>query len=109
LCSSQRTQCDERQPCESCWSPFRLSGTNGYDLLFRRTNLVVRQSGTPIVRQSFTYDGASRLATVTDNSGATPYSATYDSNLRLSLQFVAALAHYLQTGHDDEDDDNQVI
>ena len=54
-----------------------LSVTNGFDQFFRRTNLVVKQSGTPLVRQSFGYDGASRLRTVTDNSSATPYSATY--------------------------------
>jgi hypothetical protein len=32
---------------------------------------------SPILQHSFGYDGASRLQTVTDNSGATPYSATY--------------------------------
>jgi hypothetical protein len=54
-----------------------LSVTNGYDPYLRRATLAVRNSSTPILQHAFGYDGASRLQSVTDNSGATAYSATY--------------------------------
>ena len=54
-----------------------LSVTNGYDQYLRRTNLAAQYSSTPFLQHSFCYDTASRLQTVTDNTTATPYSATY--------------------------------
>ena len=54
-----------------------LSVTNGYDQYLRRTDLSAQQSSTPFLHHSFDYDLASRLQTVTDNTGASPYSATY--------------------------------
>ena len=54
-----------------------LSVTNGYDQYLRRTQLAALNSTTPFLQHSFSFDNASRLQTVTDNTTATPYSATY--------------------------------
>jgi len=51
-----------------------LSVTNGYDQLMRRTNLATLYSTTPLLTNSYAYDGASRLLAVRD--GGTN-SATY--------------------------------
>jgi len=51
-----------------------LSVTNGYDQFLRRTNLAALQSNNPLLQQSFGYDAASRLQTVSDGHGD---SATY--------------------------------
>jgi RHS repeat-associated protein len=67
-------------PLTESWSGGILDGltiTNGYNPLMRRTNLWAQYSGTPMLQQSFTYDPASRISTVSDVSGATAYSATY--------------------------------
>ena len=54
-----------------------LSVTNGYDQFLRRTQLAALNSTTPFLQHAFTFDNASRLQTVTDNSAGTAYSATY--------------------------------
>jgi RHS repeat-associated protein len=55
-----------------------MSVTNGYDPNLRRTNLsILNSSSTVLVKTAYGYDAASRLQTVTDNSGGTPYSASY--------------------------------
>ena len=46
-----------------------LSVTNGYDQCLRRTALVALNGATAILNDSFSYDTASRLQTVTDNAG----------------------------------------
>jgi len=51
-----------------------LAVTNRYDPFLRRTNLAVLQSNNPLLQQSFGYDAASRLQTVSDGHGD---SATY--------------------------------
>jgi RHS repeat-associated protein len=54
-----------------------LAVTNGYDQHLRRTVLAGETPTSEIVRDSMSYDAASRLQTVTDNTTPTPYSATY--------------------------------
>ncbi len=54
-----------------------VSVASTYDSLLRRTDLSAQYSSTPLLHHSFAYDAASRLQSVTDNSGATAYSATY--------------------------------
>jgi RHS repeat-associated protein len=54
-----------------------LSVTNGYDPYLRRTNLASLNASTLLTLHTFSYDAASRLQTVTDNSGSPAYSATY--------------------------------
>ena len=54
-----------------------LSVTNTFDQFLRRAALAVGNSSSPMLQHSFGYDTASRLATVTDNTGTTAYSATY--------------------------------
>jgi RHS repeat-associated protein len=54
-----------------------IAVTNAYDQFLRRTNLVAMQSSNTLVRDSYSYDAASRLQTVTDNTATVPYSATY--------------------------------
>jgi len=56
-----------------------LAVTNGYDQYFRRTNLTVYQSNNPLVQQSFAFDSASRLSSVStlDSGQGTLDSATY--------------------------------
>jgi RHS repeat-associated protein len=53
--------------------------TNSYDQFLRRINLAVRHSGqkNPLIQQSFGYDTASRLQTVSGISITPPCSATY--------------------------------
>jgi len=73
---------EANEPLTESYSGGTLSGlsvTNGYDLLMRRTNLVALNGSTILTKHTFGYDNASRLSTVTDNSGATPYSANYAS------------------------------
>ena len=56
-----------------------LSGlivASGYDTLLRRTQLSLNTQPSAL-NVSYGYDAASRLHTVTDNSGARPFSATY--------------------------------
>ena len=43
-----------------------LTVTNAYDTCLRRNALVFQQSNNPLIQQSFGYDAASRLQTVTD-------------------------------------------
>jgi RHS repeat-associated protein len=55
-----------------------MSVTNGFDPYLRRTNLsIINSSSTVLVKTAYGYDPASRLQSVTDNSGATAYSANY--------------------------------
>jgi len=55
-----------------------LSVTNGYDHYLRRTNLSLLYQSSTLQTINYGYDNASRLKTVTDNTAATPYSATYN-------------------------------
>ena len=54
-----------------------VSLASTYDTLLRRTDLSAQYSSTPLLHHSFGYDNASRLQTVTDNTGSPAYSATY--------------------------------
>ena len=54
-----------------------LSVTNTFDEFARRASLAALNSSTPFLQHAFGYDDASRLHSVTDNTGATAYSATY--------------------------------
>jgi RHS repeat-associated protein len=67
-----------------------FSITNSYDAYLRRATLAIRNSNTQMVQHVFGYDSASRLESVTDNSGATAYSATYSylANSPLVSQIV---------------------
>jgi RHS repeat-associated protein len=69
-----------------------LAVTNGYDAYLRRTSLTLQQSSTSLIQESFAYDAASRLQTVTDKTTATPYSAAYSylANSPLVGQIVLA-------------------
>ncbi|MDR3560085.1 MAG: hypothetical protein P4N59_01400, partial [Negativicutes bacterium] len=59
-----------------------LSVTNGYDALGRRTKLAGLKANSPLVQQSFGYDAASRLATVSDgNNNLATYSYVANSPL----------------------------
>ena len=53
-----------------------LTVTNTYDQYLRRTQLSLNTQPSAL-NVSYGYDTASRLHTVTDNSGARPFSATY--------------------------------
>jgi RHS repeat-associated protein len=55
-----------------------FSVTNGFDQFMRRTNLTALNGASVLVKDAFGYDNASRLQTVTDNSGSTAYSAAYN-------------------------------
>jgi len=54
-----------------------LSVTNGYDQFLRHTALSFRNQQSTLETINYAYDNASRLQTVTDNTGATAYSAAY--------------------------------
>src|ERR1017187_4505475 len=56
----------------------KLSITNIYDQYLRRTNVSVYYQHSSLSKASYAYDNASRLKTVTDNTVATPYAATYN-------------------------------
>ncbi|PWU08174.1 MAG: hypothetical protein C5B50_30145, partial [Verrucomicrobia bacterium] len=64
-----------------------ISITNGYDPLLRRTNLAVLQSNNPIIQQSFSLDGASRLATVSDGTNTASYGYLPNSSLVQSIVY----------------------
>jgi RHS repeat-associated protein len=55
-----------------------LAVTNIYDQYLRRTNLSAGYQQSELSSINYAYDNASRLKTVTDNTGATAYSATYN-------------------------------
>jgi RHS repeat-associated protein len=57
------------------------SVTNGYDSFMRRTNMVVLSNGTPVWTNIFSYDAASRLATVSDGVNSAGYSYVANSPL----------------------------
>ena len=69
------------EPLSESFSGGTLSGlsvTNGYDQYLRRSQLAALNSTTPFLQHSFSFDNASRLLTVTDNTGSpASYSATY--------------------------------
>ena len=71
-----------------------LSVTNGYDSDLRRTTLAALQSNNPLIQQSFGFDAASRLQTVStlDSGLGTSDSATYSyvANSPLVGQIVFA-------------------
>ena len=64
------------------------SVTNGYDAFLRRTNMVLVSNTTPMWTNIFTYDAASRLATVSDTANSAAYS--YLTNASLAGQIVYA-------------------
>jgi len=78
-----------------------LAVTNGYDAYLRRASLALQKSTTPLIQQSFAYDAASRLQTVTDKTTATPYSATYsylaNSPLVSNIAFVSGSTTHMRT------------
>ncbi len=69
-----------------------LTVTSAYDQHLRRSSLSLAYQQSALQTINYGYDAASRLQTVTDNSGATPYSAanTYLANSPLVGQIVFA-------------------
>jgi RHS repeat-associated protein len=68
------------EPLSESYSGGTLAGlavTNGYDQYLRRSSLALRYQQSALQTINYGYDAASRLQTVTDNTGATAYSATY--------------------------------
>ena len=55
--------------------------TNVYDAYFRRTNLAAQYSTTPLLQNSFGFDTASRLLTVTDGTNNATYAYLANSPL----------------------------
>ena len=92
--STLRTYNDVGQLLSEAYEGGTLNGlavTNGYDAYLRRQNVTV-SNATPILhRVVYSYDAASRLETVTDETDATSYSATYgyldDSSLVGTVTF----------------------
>ena len=78
-----------------------LSVTNGFDQYLRRTALRPRNQQTNLSVINYAYDSASRLYTVTDNTTATPYSATYsyidNSPLSGQIDFAANGVNVMST------------
>jgi RHS repeat-associated protein len=70
-----------------------VSITNGFDQYLRRTSLALLNQQSTLSAINYAYDNASRLQTVTDNTGATSYSATYNyldnSSLAGHIDFAA--------------------
>jgi len=64
-----------------------LSVTNGYDSLLRRTDLAVLQSSNPLIQQSFAFDAASRLQTVSDSTNTATYTYVVNSPLVGNITF----------------------
>ena len=75
-----------------------LGITNGYDQFLRRTNLTARQAGSPLVRQAFGYDQASRLQSVKDGNGnAAGYSYVANSALVGQIAFTNGSVQQMTT------------
>jgi len=64
-----------------------LSVTNGYDSLLRRTGLAALQSSNPLNQQSFSFDAASRLSTVSDDTNTAIYIYVTNSPLVANISF----------------------
>jgi RHS repeat-associated protein len=64
-----------------------LSVTNGYDADLRRTALSALTNATPLLQQSFGYDAASRLQTVSDGTNNATYSYVANSPLVSQITF----------------------
>ncbi|HEX3799312.1 MAG TPA: RHS repeat-associated core domain-containing protein [Verrucomicrobiae bacterium] len=73
-----------------------LSVTNGYDFLLRRTNVVSKKSGV-LTSAAYTYDGASRLATVSDSTESATYSYLANSPLVANIVFAQSGATRMTT------------
>jgi RHS repeat-associated protein len=65
-----------------------LSVTNGYDQYLRRTALAALSSATPLLQQSFGYDNASRLASVSDGTNSAGYTYVANSPLVSQIMFT---------------------
>ena len=80
------------QPLSESYSGGVLGGlslTNGYDQYFRRTTLAALNGAAAILRQSFTYDNASRLLTASDGGGnGATYSYLANSPLLYQTTFT---------------------
>jgi RHS repeat-associated protein len=63
------------------------SVTNGYDAFMRRTNMVVLSNTTPLWTNVFSYDTASRLASVSDSANSASYSYLANSSLVGQITF----------------------
>ena len=65
-----------------------LAVTNNYDQWLRRTTLAAQYSATPLLQQSFGYDNASRLSSVSDgNNNSAAYSYLANSPLVGQITF----------------------
>ncbi len=64
-----------------------LSVTNGYDADLRRAKLAALQSNNPFIQQSFGYDAASRLSTVSDGTNNAAYGYLANSPLVGQIAF----------------------
>jgi RHS repeat-associated protein len=75
-----------------------FSVTNGYDTLLRRTNLTVLNPASSVVyRVGYSYDAASRLATVSDGTNTAGYSYIANSPLVSQIGFTNAGALRMTT------------
>jgi RHS repeat-associated protein len=75
-----------------------LTVTNGYDAYLRRNSLVLQQSSTPLIQQSFAYDAASRLQSVSDgNNNSAAYSYVANSPLVGQIAFTNSSAWRMTT------------
>jgi RHS repeat-associated protein len=75
-----------------------FSVTNGYDTLLRRTNLTVLNPASSVVyRVGYSYDAASRLATVSDGTNTAGYSYVANSPLVSQISFTNAGALRMTT------------
>ena len=98
------------EPLSESYSGGLLNGVSlasTYDTLLRRTDLSAQYSSTPLLHHSFAYDPASRLQTVTDNTGATAYSATYTYLANSPL--VSQIAFKQATTHAHDHDESSMI
>ena len=81
---------DAGQTLIEAYSGGPLSGwsvTNGYDSFLRRTNMVVVSNTTQMWSNVFTYNPASRLATVSDGTNSAAYSYLANSPLVSNIVF----------------------
>ena len=79
------------QRVSESWSAGLLAGlaiTNSYDADLRRATLAVRSGAMPLLQQSFTYDAASRLQTVSGGNGTSAvYSYVDNASLVSQITF----------------------
>jgi RHS repeat-associated protein len=82
---------DIGQTLSESWYGGPLDGlvlTNGYDQFTRRTNLWAQQSNNSLIQQSFDWDPASRLQSVSDGTNSAAYTYLANSPLVGQINFA---------------------